>query len=36
LSLFEQSERFGDAARPVQERLRRGDILQAARASAPA
>jgi len=27
LSLFEESERFGDAARLVQERLRRGDIL---------
>ena len=25
--LFEESERFGDAARLVQERLRRGDIL---------
>ena len=34
--LFEESERFGDAARLVQERLRRGDILQAARAPAPA
>ena len=27
MSLFEESERFGDAARLVQERLRRGDIL---------
>ena len=27
MSLFEESERFGDAARLVQERLQRGDIL---------